>query len=41
MPLDADIEARPDQVALELGQSAQDGEPQPAVGRGDIGPAVV
>jgi hypothetical protein len=36
-----DIDARLDQVALELGQSAQDYEHQPAVGRGGICPAVV
>jgi hypothetical protein len=39
--LDADIGARLDQAALELGQTAQDGEHQPAVRRGGIGPAVV
>src|SRR5262249_60236070 len=39
--LDADIGARLDQGALELGQTAQDGQHQPAVSRGGIGPAVV
>ena len=39
--LDTDIGARLNQAALELGQTAQDGEHQAAVRRGGVGPAVV
>jgi len=33
--------ARADQFALELGEAAQDGQHQAAVGRGSIGPSII